>query len=694
MFKKLNVISVIIITSICMTSPRASEHFTDQRAVHSIIELSKSKFYNSGILPITSTPLYGSETDWCEIIDSTWGEGAPTEEKLRIFDMFWETIDHNFACFQGLDIEWDDLRARYRPEIEGGVSRGRFCAIMNHLALTLRESHTAIIDTVVNYTYPQPGIPLMLLYTRKISSEYANHFSGHFGAGLSPLPDSTLLVYNTVESHPLGLRPGDIVLGYDGIPWHQLLQELLEAQLPIYGSSGSTESSYTHILQKSAGLNWHLFNTIDVVKYDTGDTLHLDTSPLINQDMEFVDSESMDIPGVPKPDIMNNDPVSYGIIEGTKIGYIYVWIWYFDADSQFYEAVYDLLDNYETIGLIIDIRNNTGGNMFLFDKGLSLLFNSSVSTIGFASRCNPNDHFAMCNAWGPEYYELQPDPTTYYDRPIAVLIGPLCISAGDMLALWMKFHPKCRFFGKPTMGAFNGPTGLSLENEDWRCRYAEFEAYLADDPEHYLTREELNVDVPVWLEPDDVVQGLDTVVEEAKAWILNQPHIRTSSLSLDFGVVTVCGSTSQTLTIYNDGFVTLEVNPLSSSDPQFEVSSKFLSIAGSGSTDVEIIFTPRSENSVEASLTLLCNDSNRPQPQINLYGVGILEIEIQFGDVNRDSVINVLDVLSVVNHILGTAEFTDTEVMCRADCNADGQVNVLDALGIVNVILGIGECET
>jgi len=61
------------------------------------------------------------------------------------------------------------------------------------------------------------------------------------------------------------------------------------------------------------------------------------------------------------------------------------------------------------------------------------------------------------------------------------------------------------------------------------------------------------------------------------------------------------------------------------------------------------------------------------------------------GDVNGDGDTNVLDVLAVVNHILGTRPL-DTESCLRADCNMDGTINVLDALGIVNVILGIGTC--
>jgi PKD repeat protein len=61
---------------------------------------------------------------------------------------------------------------------------------------------------------------------------------------------------------------------------------------------------------------------------------------------------------------------------------------------------------------------------------------------------------------------------------------------------------------------------------------------------------------------------------------------------------------------------------------------------------------------------------------------------VERGDINCEGGINVLDVLAVVNHILGTVELMGMPLQ-RADCNDDGGVNVLDALGIVNVILGV-----
>lgn len=453
-----------------------------------------------------------TEQDWAAAIDAQWGSGEDTIEKLRIFDLFWDTIDRSFACFNGVEVDWDALYARYRPEIEAGVSRGRFAGIMNHISMALQESHTRIADVVVSYrTVLRPGVPLAIV------GGWGEN--GHFGAGLTPLPDSSLLVYSAVESHPLGLVPGDIVLGYDGVPWKRLYHEIIDAQLPLRGMWGSSEEAYTHSWLMSAGMNWHLFDTLDIVKYGTGDTLHFATSDLYRSYLSLFCSEQMDIPGVPKPRYSEDQKVSYGIVDGTRIGYIYGWDWTENAGTEFYDAVRALMFDHETDGLIIDFRMNFGGNMFLSDQALTLLFNTNVETIDWAARCKPDDRLLMCPKHVGYNYVIRGSSASFYDKPIALLTGPGAVSSGDQVALRIAMHPNARVFGKRTTTAFNAPTSLDVENPYWSCRYAPSECYLLSAPDEYLTHRGFPVDEDVWLTPDDVARGEDTVVKAAMTWI-------------------------------------------------------------------------------------------------------------------------------------------------------------------------------
>lgn len=462
--------------------------------------------------PVVPQNLSRGEMDWSEAIDSIWGSGISTEEKLAIFDTYWETIDHQFACFQYIDDKWDELKALYRPEIEQGVSRGRFAAIMDQLSVSLRESHTSTsLDPVHNQTQLLPGVPIMM-----VGGWGANN---HFGAGLTPIEDKSLLVYKVIANHPLGLELGDIVLGYDGMLWKDCYPQLLEANLPISGWWwGSSPSSFDHSFLMAAGMNWHLFDTIDIVKYNTGDTVHLPTSLLEGLNSYIFCTEQMDIPGVPKPNYNSQHLCSFGVVEGTNIGYIYGWGWFWNAESEFFNAVQNLMYLYETDGLIIDFRMNYGGNMFLSDAGLDLLFPSPTYSIDFAQRCDTADHLGMCPLNISNSYLIGNWPS-FYDKPIALLTGPGAISSGDQVALRVKLHPHARVFGKSTSTAFNSPTVLDLGNSDWNARYAKSEAYLVIPPGGYLTHKEFEVDEPVWHTPEAVANGEDAVVNAAIDWI-------------------------------------------------------------------------------------------------------------------------------------------------------------------------------
>jgi len=56
------------------------------------------------------------------------------------------------------------------------------------------------------------------------------------------------------------------------------------------------------------------------------------------------------------------------------------------------------------------------------------------------------------------------------------------------------------------------------------------------------------------------------------------------------------------------------------------------------------------------------------------------------GDINQDSIINVLDIISLINFVLGSDIPTSDEMML-SDLNQDGIINVLDIVSLVNLIL-------
>ena len=320
----------------------------------------------------------------------------------------------------------------------------------------------------------------------------------------------------------MGLQPGDLVLGYDGVPWKNLYRSLLDAGVPVsYLSSinGSTPKSTTHAFLSAVGMNWGLFDTIDVVKYSSGDTLHLSTALLDTVRETVFASEQVPIAGVPMPQAPGGAvAVSWGVVQGTSTGYIYVWDWNSPRTSQLFQnAVDDLIHVRRVKGLVIDFRMNFGGNFAYGNGGLSQLFNvDPTSNLRTSFRNSSTDcmSFSFDPAPGPI------TPGTLYDHPIAVLIGPGCFSVGDYNALRMRFHPMARLFGKPTNGAF--VAGYAIAGSlpgGWEYRIPTAMVYSNVPGEGYMMHKGVQPDEEVWLTRSGVANGEDDVVKRALAWM-------------------------------------------------------------------------------------------------------------------------------------------------------------------------------
>ena len=479
---------------------------------------------------------YQSKDDWQYIIDTTWGPGLPLADKQDIFNSFTQKLDAEFDGFHSLGMtwaSWDTIKNYYYSQIDSNTSRGAFCAIMQYLCLELRDFHTWCDDKVVYNSPLNPGVPYFF--------EGNVYDVSHFGAVTTVLPDSSVLVLRVAENHPLNIEPGDIILGYEGVPWKDLITELMDAKLPNSDWWGGSNSAITNNLFVLAGMNWHLFETMDVLKYSTGDTVHLSLAPMINtQFPPMFNNEQMEILNIPFPDYYNNDPISYGILDNTNIGYIYVFAE--DppptAESEFLEAILALK---ETDALIIDMRLNFGGGAFWQTplNILDILNNETIYPFDGALRCDPAT-FDLCPVHNEEGLKVSGSGPTKYDRPIAILLGPSCASSGEFNAYRLRYLYNVRSFGKPTCGSMGANKELA-GIAGWTINYSIGDRFEINNlGDSLLNRREFPIDFPVWHNREDVAQGKDAVVEKALDWINNMvyPH-NTKALYSFNGTVTL-----------------------------------------------------------------------------------------------------------------------------------------------------------
>jgi hypothetical protein len=459
---------------------------------------------------------YQQKADWQYIIDTTWGPGLPLAQKQQIFNTFTSNIRNSFDGFQSLGMSlaiWDSIKNYYYSQINSTTSRGRFAAIMDYLCSNMRDGHTYCDDIALYATPLNPGVPFFMFGGLIINAN-------HFGAVTTVLPDSSVLILRVVNNHPLNLEPGDIILGYEGVPWKDLIVELMEAELPNFDWWGGYDGTFTDHLFIGAGMNWHLFDTIDVLKYSSGDTVHLSVAPMVNLNVPaMANNEQMEISNIPFPNFSSGQYVSYGILNNTNIGYIFTYSEGGSGNSQFDQAVAALQN---TEALIIDMRWNTGGTTG-WSGAFKILANESFPTLEFAPRCNSSD-FTLCPNGSVGTCFVSGSGTGAYDRPIAVLLGPNCISTGDRNAYRLKYLYNVRTFGRPTWSSLGSSVYPTYSG--WDMRVSSADMLHTNNPGIYLNRREFPIDFPVWHNRDDAAIGKDAVVEKALDWInyLVYPH--------------------------------------------------------------------------------------------------------------------------------------------------------------------------
>jgi hypothetical protein len=301
------------------------------------------------------------------------------------------------------------------------------------------------------------------------------------------------------------------------------------------------------------------------------------------------------------------------------------------------------MSNPEVSGIIIDFRANQGGTAGLLNAGFALLYNQTVEVYGWDQRCSPADRLSLCTYQLPSVYPIVGNPSTYYDKPIAMLVGPGCISSGDLAAVSISYHPRIKFFGKTTRSGCAYAPSTNI-HPDFLLRSAELSPYAAGNPGFYITGNEFPGEgypwiefEEVWFTQEGVAQGIDDVVEAAKNWII--------SFDLD-----------------QDGIINEEDNC-----PEH---------ANIEQTDAD-------EDTVGDACDNCIDTYNPDQEDTNENGIGDV-CEFVCGDADNSGVVNILDVVYILNYKYKSGP--EPEYLLSADVNSDQLINILDVVFLLNSI--------
>ena len=187
----------------------------------------------------------------------------------------------------------------------------------------------------------------------------------------------------------------------------------------------------------------------------------------------------------------------------------------FSSDISDYDLKY-IMDRYKDCdGIILDLRQNGGGNT------------TNVTQLVRLFDCHHQPLYSVQHKAGPGHNDFTPAEVRYapdssilgknspYTKPVAVLIDRGSFSATSYFSLCTHAFDNVKLFGDYTGGGTGLPNGGMLPN-GWFYRFS-CTRTIALDGGNYENG--VPPDVRVLLDPAAVAQGKDNIIETAADWI-------------------------------------------------------------------------------------------------------------------------------------------------------------------------------
>jgi hypothetical protein len=205
-------------------------------------------------------------------------------------------------------------------------------------------------------------------------------------------------------------------------------------------------------------------------------------------------------------DFKTNGPLLFKITDG--VGYIYYKSFSEDLTATQLNSVIDEMK--DTKGLIIDVRNNTGGNTANADLFFSCFINTSTLVKYEKIKKGPDHN---------DFYDARPhyvSPAgTEYKKPVIVLTNRKCFSACNDFVLYMSQLPNVKLFGDQTGGGGSIPHQYILAN-GWKIQYS---ATLTLSPDKIPVENGIAPDQSLTITPIQETNGVDIIIESAVQYL-------------------------------------------------------------------------------------------------------------------------------------------------------------------------------
>ncbi len=158
-------------------------------------------------------------------------------------------------------------------------------------------------------------------------------------------------------------------------------------------------------------------------------------------------------------------------------------------------------------GLIIDIRNNEGGNPLYGFRLARRITREDVHIYSTIYKDGPGrNDFSI-----PSRAVLDTNNKEKFDLPVVLLTNRVTYSAGNFFTAMLKALPQVTVMGDTTGGGGGIPLGWELPN-GWFFNYS---SSITTLPDGFNIEDGIPPDVPLTISDEDLADGRDTILEEA-----------------------------------------------------------------------------------------------------------------------------------------------------------------------------------
>lgn len=384
-------------------------------------------------------------------------------QKAAIATRFASEVKYNFAGYGRFAQNYDSICRAELPDLVNTQSDEEFGQKLQLFANRLKDGHTSIgISADVAYapiSHKRIGDKVF------VTAVYSDEYTGR------------------------GVRRGTELIAVDGIPVIEYGNRFVVPYIP----SSTPQWSETYP-----------FNSINLTKGYRGVPVRLTFRNEKGKPFEITDNRQSPW-GIVNPDMS----VKFDSLPG-NIGLLRIPS--FQTNSFDMQTFGDLFEQkiVPTDGLIIDIRDNTGGNSQVGQVVMMLL---ATDTIPQASWETPKYEAAYAS-WGREWQResvasdsivpfciSHPNEMPRYDKPIVLLVNGSTFSAAEDFAVLFRNAGRGKIIGTPTGGSTGNPIFVDL-GWGYYGRICTRHEKLADGTEF----------IGVGIQPDLVVEETESVI--------------------------------------------------------------------------------------------------------------------------------------------------------------------------------------